>query len=238
LPSLILTIPHTESDSIEAELLSTCQAMLVQNKYDLTDQQSSLRLYYCEKLEEIILQLVDWKQQLFTQSGLLVNCLSLRETEGLTAIESRPQHTGIVPFMKQHILLENKNYLSFGRINVKLADQIVTALQHKTAWRNFDGLVNQLKISYELACQKAMDEVSVIQEQTQGSTIDETAKAVIAQKLTEKTELIDKLTNTLQTLEEMPMYFNSYCNLLLEAIEKGQWERNQKFQQQHPWLFN
>ncbi|ACP21037.1 hypothetical protein Aasi_1767 [Candidatus Amoebophilus asiaticus 5a2] len=242
---LVATLPDNQTTSVEAEmqsdeaaeLLSTCQAMLIQNKYDLAGKQASLRLGYCEELEKIILQLIDWKQQLSIQTGLMVSCLSLQKSEDTTAIENYQQRTGIVPFVKQHILAENKTCLSFGQANVELADQIITELQHKRTYRSFYGLINQLKESYELARQKVTVKVSAIQEQLQKSVVEESEKAVLLATLARKMKLVDTFNTTLQTLEEIPIQFNTYYNLLLEEIDKGQAIRNQKFKEEYIYLF-
>ena len=59
-----------------------------------------------------------------------------------------------------------------------------------------------------------------------------------SKRLARKNELAITFTNKVQAVEEETKKFRIYYNLFLHEVEKGQYDRNQKFQQENEYLLN
>jgi hypothetical protein len=74
----------------------------------------------------------------------MVICLQFENSKDRIAIEIYQKETGKVPYVKQHSL-DNREYLSFGENNIKIAEAIVSTLTEKGLYKEVQVIVERLK---------------------------------------------------------------------------------------------
>ncbi|ACE06312.1 hypothetical protein Aasi_0954 [Candidatus Amoebophilus asiaticus 5a2] len=227
----------TEMDGIEGTLLSNWQALLIQKERDRADRHATLHGEAYRQLEETMAQFIGWRHQLYTQPKLMVSCVRLRKPKYITTIENHQKETGIIPYIKQHIL-HNNVYSSFGKKNVVLAEAIVNELINKTLCNQTHNILKQIEETYKMAQMKAVSEAAYIEEALQMDGLTPTEEADLAKNLARANKLAAIFLQKVQSLQEEAYQFNRYCTLLPEDIQNRQYERNQRFKEKYAYLFD
>ncbi|WP_051908714.1 tetratricopeptide repeat protein [Candidatus Odyssella acanthamoebae] len=234
LPPMTAPNYQEEINSLERDLLSSWQAMLISLQSNLSDTYSPLYCAAYDHLEKIMVQFIGWRHQLNTHSGLMVSCLAFIDPKNKTAIGEREKATKVIPYVKQHMLLANA-YLSFGEDNVRLADEIINNLRSKHSYKKVESILEQLQEAYKEVLTKAETE---IKKHLQRINIEAIEEPQFSNRLARQNELAVIYAGKLQAVEAETEKFRVYYNLFIEGIKKGKYYRNQKFQKENEFLFN
>ncbi|BCS82614.1 putative Sel1-like repeat-containing protein [Cotonvirus japonicus] len=109
------------------EILSKCQIMIIQNKYNKIDEYSPICLEYCNIIENIILQIMTLFNEIdkANKSKFMISCLSFKNNEMSKKIQERQNDTNVTPYVKIQYI-QGQEFINFGVENNKLIDKIIT----------------------------------------------------------------------------------------------------------------
>nr|WBF70348.1 BTB POZ domain and WD-repeat [Megavirus caiporensis] len=122
------------------DILSKCQIMIIQNKYNKIDEYSALCLEYCDIIENIILQIMTFFDQInkTQKSKFMISCLSFKNNEMSEKIQEKQNDTNVTPYVKRQSI-QGQEFINFGVENNKLMDKIIT----------YDGIITNHNTIYK-----------------------------------------------------------------------------------------
>jgi len=238
LQPLTVTPPHDEDeiDAIEAELLSSWQTMVVQKARDRKDAHSILHYQAYQHLEQKLARFLSLRQKLKTQTGLMISCLKFKDEKNLKEIEVMEQNTGFIPYVKQHTL-HSQIYVSIGKKNVKLADEIIINLSNTKALDKVNEILKELETSYTKVRNKFGNKAVVIEKKLQLPDRNVTKDAKHLKKLSLYNELASTFSKKREATIKEAENLKAYYDLFRTEIEEGQHHRNHKFREENHFLF-
>jgi TPR repeat protein len=231
----INTTAEKEIENIEKRLLCTWQEKLIHSKYDTTGRYASFNCNVYEKLEEIMARLIHWRHQASKQAGVLVDCLVFKNRAYINSIEKLQTGAGAMSCVKQHIF-QGKPYLSFGRKNIQLADEIMQDIGSNATYTTVKDILEQVKAFYEKVQREAMDEVMAIKKQTEMIGKEEELTSLVS-NLTMEEGLVETAARKLKAIEDEAHQFENYYNLFIAEYAQEVYSRNRKFQERNAYLF-
>ncbi|AFX93041.1 putative Sel1-like repeat-containing protein [Megavirus courdo11] len=109
------------------DILSKCQIMIIQNKYNKIDEYSPICLEYCNIIENIILQIMTFFDEInkAQKSKFMISCLSFKNNEISKKIQERQNDTNITPYVKRQYI-QGQEFINFGVKNNELMDKVIT----------------------------------------------------------------------------------------------------------------
>jgi len=230
--SLPAIVPNKELEEIESKLLSSWQAIVLQ------EGQSRASEYIASyvRLLRILEQLKQWRVALHTQPELMVSCLQFENSKDIIAIENYQKETGKVPYVKQHSL-DNKEYLSFGEKNVEIAEAIVSELAEKSLYKEAQDIFKELEELGTIKQARQVNGAVYMKDTLQSKGFISGEEKDLAKSLTRTNKPGSVLLENVGSIQNQAQQFDKYYRLLLEEIEKGQYARNEKFVEKHVYIF-
>lgn len=133
------------------DILSQCQLLIIKNKYNEIDKYSSIRLKYCNIIEEFILQIMNWFNRInnMSKSKFMISCLSFIDEYNALKIVKHQRKYNIIPYVKQHTILGQK-FINFGVKNNELMDEIMERAESIiNEKQNFNKDISMIDKKYE-----------------------------------------------------------------------------------------
>ena len=222
-------------ESLAKSLFVSCKIMgIVEKRAPIKGNPYTLSNLF-QGLEEIIVEFIEWWQQLEDQSGLLINCISL---EDMDMISKYRAHTGDLTYIKEYIYQQNK-YISFGESNVRFADQLLEEQVYQTHYNEALSLLEIITSIYKKAQARLIYEAKEIKKVLSKLHIDEKIKEqMLLKELNGKIRIINLFNAKLKLLEDKKKQFMSFYQLLFKQIEKRLFVRNKQFKAEHSYIFD
>ncbi|MHB9148020.1 MAG: SEL1-like repeat protein [Candidatus Amoebophilus sp.] len=136
-------------DDIETlgnNLLRAWQEICLQKEYTRKDNHVVPHKEFYQKLEEIMATFIKWKHKLSKQPGLMIDCMLFKAPQ-TCIVENCQQGISVIPYVRQHVFGDDA-YLSIGKENVQLAEEIMHELTHKTLYKEVELKLRKLEADY------------------------------------------------------------------------------------------
>jgi TPR repeat protein len=196
-------------------LLHAWQEAFMQKEYTRKYNHITLHKEFYKKLEHIITTVIIWKfklrpklltepeielkTELHKQPGLMIDYALFKAPHKHT-VENCQQQIDAIPYVKQHTF-GHHTYLSIGKENVQLAQEIIHELTHKSLYKELKTIIKRLESDYKQSRIAATGQVRFA-----------TAHAYIEEKLNMYLEDEGKLKNSVpleqKEIAELQQYLN------------------------------
>ena len=133
-------------ETLGNNLLRAWQEICLQKEYTRKDNHVVPHKEFYQKLEEIMATFIKWKHKLSKQPGLMIDCMLFKDPQ-TCIVENCQQGISVIPYVRQHVFGDDA-YLSIGKENVQLAEEIMHELTHKTLYREVELKLRKLEADY------------------------------------------------------------------------------------------
>jgi TPR repeat protein len=220
------------------DLLFNFQRMRARERCSVVERHANMLPDLFEGLSEIVNEFAKLGKQIKYEPGLLINCLNFKNVSFKDGIQEHQIKTGMTPYIKGYEYKE-KNYISFGRPSVRLADQLLEEHICHTHYDEALTLLEIIKYTYKKTQIKLSYEVKETKKKLSDLCVSEKIrKEILLKELNKKISTLNIFNDKLKLLKITKKQFMSFYELLFEQIEKEAYIRNKQFRVEYSYLFN